>query len=155
MSDYRSCRCTGKSSVCDQCDTSSKLCITADCFRCVEHLRHSASLRSFVTDEDCITFLYFMLKYCIQTFFLTVKWSCTKYGLKHLFRACRMLDHSSLRCKISTQYCNTSVCTDGLVIRTDDIFFCHIDIVTLVKFLKPFITFLIETVFLKFFQVLS
>ena len=96
-----------------------------------------------------------MLQNCIQTFFFAVKWSCAENGFKHFLRACSVFDHSTFRSKVSTENCDTSICSDCFVIWTDNVFLCNIYIVTFVKFLKPFITFFIESVILQFFQVFS
>ena len=66
-----------------------------------------------------------------------------------------MFDHSSLRCKVSTENSDASVGSDRLVIWTDDIFLCKVYIVTFVKFLKPFVAFLIKSVVLQLLKVFS
>ena len=96
-----------------------------------------------------------MLQNCIQTLLFTVERSCTENGFKHFLRACGVLDHSTLRCKVSTKNCDTSICSDCLVIRTDDIFLCKAYIVTFIKFLKPFVTFLIKSVVFQLLKVFS
>ena len=96
-----------------------------------------------------------MFQYCIQAFFLAVKRSCAKNGFKHFLRACSMFDHCTFRCQVSTKDCNTSICSDCFIIWTDNIFFCKIYIVSFVKFLKPLLTFLIESVVLQLFKVFT
>ena len=96
-----------------------------------------------------------MFQNSIQTFFFTVKWSCAENRFKHFLRACSVFDHGTFRSKVSTKDCDTSICSDGFVIWTDDVFLRNIYMATFVKLLKPFITFFIESVILQFFQVFS
>ena len=96
-----------------------------------------------------------MLQNCIQTLLFTVERSCAENGFKHFLRACGVFDHSSLRCKVSTENSDASVGSDCLVIWTDDIFLCKVYIVTFVKFLKPFVAFLIKSVVLQLLKVFS
>ena len=146
MSDNRTCGCTGESSVCDQGDGTAKLLVAADGLGGVEHLRHTASLRSLVTDEDCVTFLNFMFQDSIQTLFLAIKRSRLENCLEHLLRACGVLDDRTLRSKVSAQDRDAAVGSDGLVSRTDDVLSCDGDSVALVELLKPFLAALIESV---------
>ena len=66
-----------------------------------------------------------------------------------------MLDHSTFWCEISLKNCNTSICTNSVIVRTDNIILSKINIVSLVEFLKPLITLFIEAVVLKFLKVLT
>ena len=95
------------------------------------------------------------MKHCIQTLFLTVKGSCVQNCPEHFLWTCSVLDHCSLRSQISSENGNASVRSDGIIIRTDNILSGKIYIVASVKFVKPSLTFFIETVSSEFLQVFT
>ena len=71
-----------------------------------------------------------------------------EHGLEHLLGAGSMLDHCALWSQIASQYCDASVGSDGFIIGADNILPGHIDAITLIKFLKPLVAPLIESVVL-------
>jgi len=121
MPDDRSSGCSGESSVCDQCHAGGQLWICTDSLSGIEHLGHSAASGTLITDEYCISRLHFSVQHCTDACFLTVIGLCLQHCLEHIFRACRMLDHTPLRCQVALQDSDTTLRTLGVLEGVDNI----------------------------------
>ena len=87
-----------------------------------------------------------MFQDCIEALFLAVERSRLEDCFEHFLRARGMLDDSAFRSKVSAENRDTSICSDRLVSRTDDVLACHGCSIALVELLKPLLTALIKSV---------
>ena len=120
MSNTCSTRCTGKSSVCDQCYTRAKS-HTSNCRSRIQHLTHSGTtLRSLIADNYYVSGNDLATLDSRNSVFLAVEHTCRTFMYHHLRNYCRTFYHAGIRCDITSQYCNSASLAIWIVNRTDN-----------------------------------